>query len=215
MTLKIFWQDPYLTKLETTVKNVLEDQVTLAETIFYPFSGGQESDSGKIGNYPVLKAQKEGKEIYYTLEKGHSLKTGDSVRVTIDWERRYQLMRLHFAAEIVLELANQKFPGLIKIGAHISQDKARIDFQYDHSLTSFIPTLAQEAQAIIDSHHTILSAFSDEILERRYWKIEGFAQVPCGGPHIRNIQEIGEIHLKRANPGKGKERIEIYIPKNL
>jgi len=32
------------------------------------------------------------------------LKPGDQVSMNIDWGRRYQLMRLHFAAEIVLEL---------------------------------------------------------------------------------------------------------------
>ena len=51
---------------------------------------------------------------------------GDRAKIVIDWERRYQLMRLHFAAELILELTRQNFPGIEKIGAHIAQDKARI-----------------------------------------------------------------------------------------
>ena len=57
----------------------------------------------------------------------------------------------------------------------------------------------------------ILSAFSDELTERRYWKISAFSQVPCGGTHIKRTGEIGQIHLKRRNRGKGVERIEIYV----
>src|SRR3990167_6877556 len=89
------------------------------------FSGGQESDSGTISNYPVLEAKKEGAQIYYTLPAEHHLKPGDTVLITIDWVRRYQLMRLHFAAEVVLELVYQQIPNIVKVGAHIGQDKAR------------------------------------------------------------------------------------------
>ncbi len=211
MTIKTFWKDPYLTELETSITSVNEDCITLAETIFYAFSGGQESDAGSIGTYPVLKAEKKSTEIYYTLPKGHTLKTGDAVQVIIDWHRRYQLMRLHFAAEIVLELVSQQCPNIIKVGAHISQNKARIDFKWDRPISPLLHLIEQEAQNIIDAQLPILSAFSDETSERRYWKIDGFAQVPCGGTHIKNTEEVGIIQLKRANPGKGQERIEIFV----
>jgi len=211
VTRKIFWQDPYLTELETTVKTVHGNQITLAETIFYAFSGGQESDAGTIGGYQVLKAQKGGREIYYTLPDDHKLTVGKVVKVVIDWHRRYMLMRLHFAAEVVLELVCQKFPNITKVGAHISQDKARIDFEWGQNITPFIQSLEQESQKIIDANQEIISAYSDEPLERRYWKINEFSPVPCGGTHIKTTGEIGVIKLKRINPGKGKERIDIFI----
>ena len=145
------------------------------------------------------------------LFRSHTLKAGDIVRVTIDWTRRYQLMRLHFAAEIVLELAYQRCQGMVKIGAHISASKARIDFRWDQPITPLLPSLEQAAQKLVDAQLPILSAFSDEANERRYWRIEGFSQVSCGGTHIHNTHEIGLIQLKRVNPGKGQERIEIFV----
>lgn len=211
MTIKIFWKDPYLTELTTTIKTVIGNRITLAETIFYAFSGGQESDTGTIGGYQVLKAQKEGIEIYYILPDDHKLKIGDIVKVVIDWDRRYKLMRLHFAAEVVLELAYQKFPDINKVGAHISQDKARIDFKWDGKISPFLDELQNASQSIVDSNQPIISAFSDEVTERRYWKIKEFSSVPCGGTHIKTTGEIGTIKLKRTNPGKGVERIEIFI----
>lgn len=74
MTKKVFWQDPYLTELDTIVQTVHGNQITVAETIFYAFSGGQESDHGTIGDYKVLEARKDGKEIAYILDDNHTLK---------------------------------------------------------------------------------------------------------------------------------------------
>lgn len=211
MTKKVFWLDLYLTELETTIQTVNSNEITVNETIFYAFSGGQESDYGSIANYKVLAARKEGQQIFYTLEENHRLQVGDHVKMIIDWPRRYKLMRLHFAAEVALELICQQFPEIKKIGAHIAQEKARIDFEWAQTLLPFIPSLQHKAQSIIDSDQEIISAFSDEVNERRYWKINEFSQVPCGGTHIKRTSEIAAIRLKRVNPGKGKERIEIYV----
>ena len=211
MTKKIFWQDPYLTELDTTIKSVNGNQITVNETIFYAFSGGQESDKGTIAGYSVLDARKEGNEIFYTLPDNHGLSNGKPVKIIIDWQRRYQLMRLHFAAEVVLELVCQQFPDVIKVGAHIGEEKARIDFEWNQNITPFLPELESHAQKIIDSDQPIISAFSDEKNERRYWKINEFSKVPCGGTHIKRTGEIGRLRLKRVNPGKGRERIEIYV----
>lgn len=215
MTKKIFWEDPYLTELETRIasvkESVEENDITVEETIFYAFAGGQESDHGTIGGDRVLQARKEDKEIVYTLGNSHGFKPGDQVRMRIDWERRYKLMRLHFAAEIVLELAYQKLDSIKKIGAHIGQDKARIDFEWDKNISTALPLIQKEALGMIEANQEIISAFGDEEKEERYWEIRKFARVSCGGTHLRRTGEIGEIELKRKNPGKGKERIEIYL----
>ncbi len=211
MTRKIFWENPYLSEIEATVINVKENDITVDQTIFYAQSGGQESDHGLINNYRVLRARKRGSEIVYTIGSGHRLRVGDRVKMVIDWERRYRLMRLHFAAELILELTYQKLEGIRKIGAHIAQDKARLDFIWNENISKVFPALKQAAVKIIESNKEIASAFSDQGSEKRYWKVEGFAQVPCGGTHLNRTGEIGKIVLKRVNIGKGKERIEIYI----
>lgn len=211
MTQKLFWQDSYLTQLDTHITCVDGNDVTVAETIFYAFSGGQESDHGTIAGKPVLNARKDGLEILYTLEEGHSLKVGDAVTMTIDWERRYRLMRLHFAAEMVLELAYQNLKGIEKIGAHISAEKARVDFKWAENISAAIPLLETAANHIVQEDRVIVSEYSDEADERRYWEVGGFARVPCGGTHLKRTGEVGKIELKRDNIGKGKERIEVTI----
>jgi len=211
MTDKVFWRDPYLRQLDTRVVGVDGADVTLEETIFFALSGGQESDHGTIGGYPILNAAKRGHNIIYTLDDGHGMAPGDPVRVEIDWDRRYLLMRLHFAAEIILELVYAAFPGIEKIGAHIAADKARIDFELDQNISAHFPELERHANAIVDADRSVTSAFSDRAKERRYWKIDDFDPVPCGGTHLKHTGEIGRISLKRKNIGKGKERIEIRV----
>ncbi len=210
MTEKVFWQDPYQTHLDTTITSVSDQGVTVAATIFYAFAGGQESDAGTIGGRPVLQARKDGLEIFYTLD-GVAPEPGTPVAIDIDWARRYRLMRLHFAAEIVLELAYKALPGIEKIGAHIAPDKSRIDFSLNEPISKVLPELTEQANALIAADLPIVSSFSDEVNERRTWEIEGFARVACGGTHIKRTGEVGPIRLKRNNIGKGKERIEIFL----
>jgi Ser-tRNA(Ala) deacylase AlaX len=214
MTNKLFWSDPYLCTCETAVVSVSGPTVTLKDTVFYAFSGGQESDVGTISGYPVIRARKAGLNIEYELSADHGLQPGYTVRVEIDWDRRYNLMRLHFAAELVLELVNRKLPGIEKIGAHIAADKARIDFAWLVSIAPYLSETSAEAQAIIDRDLEIISAFSDESTQHRFWEVPGFARVPCGGTHLRRTSEVGKIVLKRKNVGKGKERVEVYVTTN-
>jgi Ser-tRNA(Ala) deacylase AlaX len=120
-------------------------------------------------------------------------------------------MRLHFAAELVLELFYRALPGVGKIGAHIAQDKARIDFAWPESISPLLAGIASAANAIVQTDLVITSAFENVADERRYWQIDGFARVPCGGTHVRRTGEIGAIRLKRDNIGRGKERVEILV----
>ncbi len=211
MTEKLFWIDPYLSEIQTQVESVSGSVITLKETILYAQSGGQESDEGIIGGYPVLQAEKYLKTIHYILPDKHELKVGDSVAVKIDWDRRYRLMRLHFAAELILELIYRQLKGVEKIGAHISQDKARVDFLWGENLAGQLESLANSARRIVEQDIPVISAFADESNQRRYWKIPGFAKVPCGGTHLRRTSEVGKFRLKRKNIGRGKERIEVYL----
>jgi Ser-tRNA(Ala) deacylase AlaX len=211
MTRKAFWDDPYCTSHLATITSCEDSEIKLDSTIFFAFSGGQESDQGTIESAPVLSARKEGLEIIYTLASDHGLSIGQEVRVEIDWTRRYRLMRLHFAAELVLELFYKELEGVGKVGAHIAQNKARIDFAWLESIAPLLPKISEEANRIISANLEIRTGFDDVVNERRFWEIQGFSHVPCGGTHVRRTGEIGPIRLKRDNIGKGKERVEIFL----
>ncbi len=207
---KIFWENPYQHTLTTKVAQVDGNRVLFADTIAYSFAGGQESDKAWVNEIPILDSKMEGNLIYYTLPEGNGLCVGDEVVMTIDWPRRNRLMRLHFAAEIILEIVTQKF-GLEKVGAHIAETKSRIDFRSETPITPHLPMILAEFTDIINRDLPIAKGYSDEPNQRRFWKIDGFAQVPCGGTHVNSTREVGLVTLKRERPGKSIERIEIRL----
>jgi Ser-tRNA(Ala) deacylase AlaX len=207
---KIFWKNPYQQTLQTTVAAVNGNELLFHETIAYHFNGGQESDKAWINELPIISSRMEGNLIYYTLPEGHGLTQGDSIVMTIDWPRRLRLMRLHFAAELVLEIVTRKWK-LEKVGAHIAEHKSRIDFKSDTSIAPLLEEILTEYNKIIVSNVLIHKDYSDLSTQRRFWKIDGFAQVPCGGTHVNTTGEVGFVVLKRDRPGKSIERIEIRL----
>ncbi len=210
---KVFWDNPYQQQLSTNVLAVNGNEVLFEKTIAYSFSGGQESDKAFVNDLPILHSRMEGTLIYYTLPDSHGLSEGDEVLMVIDWQRRYRLMRLHFAAELVLEIVTRNFH-LEKVGAHISENKARIDFIYHEHISSLFDIISKEYDKVIHADELIQTGFSDIKTQRRFWKIEGFAQVPCGGTHVKSTKEVGFVTLKRARAGKCIERIEIRLVDN-
>jgi Ser-tRNA(Ala) deacylase AlaX len=211
VTIRLFWDDPYAAQADARVTAVDGRNIELDRTIFFAFSGGQESDAGTIGGQRVIAARLDGERIIYTLPDGHGLNVGDPASIAIDWERRYRLMRLHFAAELVLEMVCAALPGVERIGAHIAEDKARIDFAWPQSVARALPAIAERVAGIVAANLPIRSAYSDAATGRRFWEVEGVARVPCGGTHLRRTGEVGPLTLRRRNVGKGKERVEIRL----
>lgn len=119
-------------------------------------------------------------------------------------------MRLHFAAELVLELVTKKL-ALEKIGAHISENKSRIDFIYSQNISYIFEDILEEYNQIIKNNSIITTVYTDIIIQRRFWEIDGFSKVSCGGTHVKSTAEVGYVTLKRINIGGGKERIEIKL----
>lgn len=215
MTLKIFWQDPYQTECMATVTAINGAKIKLSQTIFFAFSGGQESDEGTIGGTKVIEAVKQGDkeniiDIEYVLETEPPFKEGDSVLVKIHGKRREKLRNLHSATHLlyyffIATVGKQKI-----IGSHIGAEKARIDFELERPITELLPEIEKTTNAFLAENHPILRVPDQKSPDLWWWEC-GEWKMPCGGTHPKSTGEIGSIHLKRKNIGKGKERIEIFL----
>ena len=215
MTRKIFWEDPYQTKCTAKVREINGNKVKLDQTIFFAFSGGQESDQGTIGGITVVNAVKFGDkesiiDIEYELKKEPSFKGGDEVEIIINGERRAKLRNLHSAAHILYYFITDKIGPIKIIGSHIAEDKARIDFRYDKPITEVIVEIEKEVNIFLGQAHSILMKEDPEKKDLRWWTC-GKWKMPCGGTHPKSTKEIGKIELRRKNIGAGKERIEIRL----
>ena len=212
---KLFWDDPYQTTCTAIVVAVDGTQVQLDQSIFYAFSGGQESDSGTIGGISVVEAVKKGDkeniiDITYTLADKPLFGVGDIVSVVIDGVRREKLRRLHSAAHIVYYIAFDVLGKQKLIGSHASPVKTRMDFLYDTPLQHLLPEIEAKVNVFLAERHPIVCSFDSEKKDLRWWTC-GKWKMPCGGTHVRNTSEIGSLQLKRKNIGAGKERIEILL----
>ena len=103
-------RDSFLEELETEVVAVGQERgrpyAVLADTILYPEGGGQPADRGWLGDVAVDDVQRESGVIRHFLEK--EVRTGP-VRVTLDWERRFDHMQQHTAQHLLTAIAAERF----------------------------------------------------------------------------------------------------------
>lgn len=206
---KLFWEDPYLTECMAKVNSIEGNKVKLDQTIFYAFSGGQASDSGTIGGINVVEAIEEDKEnISYLLEKEPEFKVGDEVEVIIDGEIRQKIRNLHSVTHIVSYFVEEKLGKLECIGSNVSRDKARLDYVFEGSISEHLEELKEKVNEFISNDYEVLIQNDENDPKLRLWVCDKM-EMPCGGTHINNTKELGNVKLKRKNIGSGKERIEV------
>jgi misacylated tRNA(Ala) deacylase len=227
----LYLLDPYKKEFFSTVKSVHGKFVVLEETAFYPNSGGQPFDTGKMFcneyEYNVVNVEKSDGQISHELDR-EGLHVGDEVKGIIDWDRRYLLMKYHTAAHILSTLIHEATGAQIT-GNQLGIEKSRVDFslqEFDrnlmHSFESKVNTLILNALPI---HFKILpreeafkipallklrKAFDESIQEIRIVEIDNFDIQACGGCHVHNTCEIGEVEIIDLE-NKGKDRRRIYF----
>jgi Ser-tRNA(Ala) deacylase AlaX len=232
MTKALYMEDAYLQTFAGRVIAVEGKQVELDQTTFYPKGGGQPSDEGIIETikgeqYKVsVCTKKEGRILHEVDREG--ILVGDGVKGTINWERRYKLMRMHTAAHLLASVVNKETGALIT-GNELGIDKSRIDF----SLEKFDPAQSQQyvqkaneiAQQDLQINHywmerndaekdpTLFKLAKEMPAELTRFRIVEIWQVDKqadGGTHVGSTREIGMIKYVSAD-NKGKDRRRIYF----
>ncbi len=231
----LYMKDSYLKEFEATVTKVTEGKfVVLDQTAFYPNSGGQPHDTGKMtrlsdgAEFKVVFVGKFGGDISHEVQNvtPAEIREGDVVRCVIDWERRYKLMRSHTASHIISGIINEKTGAMIT-GNQISLDRTRIDFSLDDYdpavIGGFIREASEKAAAGAPVEVSFISREDAEkeeglsklakglppgIKDIRIVDIVGIDRQADGGTHVKNTSEIGGIEfLKCENKGKSNRRV--------
>lgn len=237
MTVKLYWKDAYSREFDAEVKSVRGSEVELDATAFYPTGGGVLHDTGIISgigaSYRVAEVRKEGDTIFHKLDAEPQLKQGEKVHGTIDWERRYSLMRYHTAVHLLDGIVEKNYSAGGITGGSIFPDRARIDFEMEALNRELAQKIINEAAAVAAQAHTVSSRMvtREEALampnlartepgrelirsmpEVRIVEIEGIDLQADGGLHVANTKEIGAISLKSfENKGRHSKRIEITL----
>src|SRR5688572_18929411 len=97
MTSRLYYHDSLKTSFEATVISSIPvddvHRVVLDRTAFYPTSGGQPHDTGRLAGLPVVDVVDEGDEIVHVVQG--AIAAGATVEGVIDWPRRLDHMQQH------------------------------------------------------------------------------------------------------------------------
>jgi len=230
----LFRDDAYLKTASARVVAVHERGIELDRTIFYPQGGGQAGDTG------VLRRSDGGQILIANTCKGDAidsvvhvpapdmprLEVGETLALEIDWERRYALMRLHTALHVMSCVVVAPVTG-----GNIAPDRARLDFDIDMSLLDARKIEQGMAELIARGAATETVWITDAELDARpelvktmsvqpprgsgrvrLLRIPDIDLQPCGGTHVGNIGEIGDVRvLKIRSEGRRNKRVEIAL----
>lgn len=208
-TMRKYYEDPYMKEFQTSLETRSDNQVILADTIFYPTGGGQPHDRGTLSDVPVLDVMEQEEKVVHILGDV-PFSPGDTVTCRLDWEYRYTIMRMHSALHLIYNMAETLFSISQSAGSNVDAQKSRLDLVYDEIIDGDKRAQLQEAfDSVVDEERPI-SVWWDGA--NRFVQIEGFEKMLCGGLHTKNTKEIGHLSkLKRKNVGKGKERVEVFL----
>ncbi len=213
-----YFEDYKKDKFSAKILKVIDNKIILDETYFYPTSGGQLHDLGKIDNYDVVDVFKQGKIVVHVLNLNPKFKEGDTIHGQIDLQRRMQLAKHHTATHIVNAAARKV------LGSHINQagakkdiDKATIDLTHYQNITEEeLQSIENEANNLVKQgikvHSTFLprteaeQKFGMNIYQGgvvpgkilRIVNIDGVDVEACGGTHLHNTSEAVEIKILKA-----------------
>lgn len=231
----LFRDDFYLSTAEGVVTAVHDDgSIELDQTCFYATSGGQPGDTGFLeradGSRIELGVTVNGADksiiLHKPLDGQPRPEIGEKLTLHIDWARRYKLMRMHTACHILSVVCQYPITG-----AAVGEDESRVDF--DMSETIDKDEVTAKMMDIVRANHPIyLQWITDEELAANPGIVKsknvrppmGLGRVslvcigenasidsqPCGGTHVSETQEVGEIHIAKIEK-KGKENRRFRI----
>ena len=130
MTELLFQTDSYLKDFDAQVIKSVADAnaVVLDQTAFYPGGGGQPADVGTLNGQAVTKIRRADGSFCMCWEGALPVE-GQSVHGTVDWERRYKLMRTHTAMHVLCGVVFRD-DGAQVTGGDMERLKGRMDFEF-------------------------------------------------------------------------------------
>jgi misacylated tRNA(Ala) deacylase len=168
-------------------------------------------------------------EVLHRLD-GPPPPVGAEVSGTLDWARRYTLMRYHTATHVLCGVMFNDY-GVKVTGNQLTPEKGRVDFSFEAFDRAVLEEGFRKANALVQQDLPVriswLSAaearqrpelfkletgFRHNLETLRLVEIEGFDVQADGGCHVAHLQEIGRLVLtKSENKGKSNRRVYFVL----
>ena len=190
----------------------------LEESPFYPEGGGQVSDGGIVetpsGRARVVDVYRLGDDQALALEPlDGELGAGESVRATVERDRRLATMRNHTATHLLHAALRAELGTHVRqAGSYVGPDKLRFDFTHGERLSpEQLSNVEHAVSAWLSGNHAVraIETTRDEaealgamaLFGEKYgdWvrmvEIEDVSRELCGGTHVAGTAEIGLFHV--------------------
>jgi len=223
-TAQSYFDDPLCLEFMAEVTEInsingRKSSVILPSTYFYPTSGGQDHDTGKIGEAFVLDV--------YKAEDGRIIHVLDREIIPgiypahIDKMRRWQNMQAH-TAQHILSRSFEIELNLETLSANINSDKpSTIDLETDDFSTIDFSKVEEKANSIVFENRNVKSYYiSDSDIPQipfrkppkvsgkiRVVEVDGYDYSACGGTHCPTTGMLGIIKILKSEIQNKKTRV--------
>lgn len=221
MTERLYYHDSFLREFDARVLRQEpapegRARIWLDRTAFYPASGGQPNDQGRLNDIPVEDVvEDDGGDIVHVLARAPA---EAAVRGVIDWPRRFDHMQQH-TGQHVLSAAFVRLFKFQTVSFHLGRDLCTIDLGTPSLGRRQLEEAEELANQVVFENHPVRIQFTvaadDEVRrkverqrELRLIEIEDFDRCPCGGTHVARTGQIGLILVSGMGKVKGQMRIE-------
>ena len=223
MTERLYYRDSFLREFDARLESCEQEgerwKVVLDRTVFYPTSGGQPHDLGKLNGVPVMEVAdaEENKVVHYTSA---AIPAG-AVHGEIDWPRRLDHMQQHTGQHLLsaafIELF--KFP---TASFHLGKEISTIDVEAPAIVARHLEDAERRVNEIIFEDRVVEIRFGTakdlaeagirKKVERegmlRAIEVAGFDRQPCGGTHLERTGQAGLLLVRKLERRRDLWRVE-------
>lgn len=217
-TERLYYADSYLAAFHATIRDRSADgrRLILDRTAFYPTSGGQPHDLGRLGGAAILDVIDEGDEVVHVLDQPVA---GDAIDGRVDWGRRLDHMQQHTGQHLLSAVLAELF-GIETVSVHFGDRYATLDLDTGHLGAEQLRQAEARANAVATENRVVSVGFEDAATATglrkasaregtlRIVTIAGLDRSACGGTHVRATGEIGPILIRGMERVKKQVRLE-------
>ena len=219
MTERIYYTDAYATGFEAAVLERAEAgrRVYLDRTAFYPTSGGQPHDTGRLGGVPVMDVVDEGERVAHLLAE--PIRADGRVQGEVDWQRRYDYMQQHTAQHLLSAVLADRL-GCATVSVHFGDATSTLDLDTPVLDPGRLEEVETRANAMVWEQRPVAVSFEDAATTAglrkptdrtgtiRVVSIAGVDRSACGGTHVRSTGELGPVLISRTERVRKSVRVE-------
>ncbi|MFL5511914.1 MAG: alanyl-tRNA editing protein [Gemmatimonadales bacterium] len=219
MTQRLYYLDSHLRSFEASVVERADEgrRVYLDRTAFYPTSGGQLHDTGRLEGIEVADVVDEGERVAHVLVE--PLASSSTVRGELNWPRRVDHMQQHTGQHLLSAVLADLW-GHPTTSVHMGELTSTLDLDTPQLTSEQVAQAEQRANEIIAENRAVTVTFEDASSATglrkpssrsgpiRIVSIEDLDRSACGGTHVTSTGAIGAVLLRKLERVRKGVRLE-------